>query len=63
MVGTPRASGLIKRTSSPVLVGGLIAFLVLASAAHVLLVSSQQEVYANIFDYIKREPWMVPGAL
>ncbi|MEM3987448.1 MAG: ABC transporter substrate-binding protein [Sulfolobales archaeon] len=61
MVGTPRASGLIKRTSSPVLVGGLIAFLVLASAAHVLLVNSQQEVYANIFDYIKREPWMVPG--
>lgn len=55
------APSLTARVLSSLLICGLAILLVLASTTLVLIVSPQQEVYADIRDYIKREPWMAPG--
>lgn len=47
--------------SSRILVALVILLLALAGASSFTRVLSQGEVYADIRDYIKREPWMVPG--
>ncbi len=40
----------------------IVAVLMLTSTVYMPIVNSQQEsIYGNVFDYIRREPWMVPG--